>query len=144
MSTIKKFEDIEAWQQARILCNEIFTIINLGEFSRDYKLRDQINGSSGSVMDNIAEGFERDGRKEFIQFLSIAKASCGETRSQLYRALDRNYIDKNKVDALSSLSDKIGKMIGGLMNYLKESEYKGHKFQEPEVPYGQRHDFNNQ
>lgn len=137
MATIKRFEDIEAWQQARVLCDEVFKITNEGPFAKDYKLRDQINGSSGSVMDNIAEGYERDGRKEFIQFLSIAKASCGEVRSQLYRAIDRNYIAKEKFEELYSLSNKIGKMISGLMAYLKTSDYSGTKFNEPLVPYNE-------
>ncbi|MBI2270337.1 MAG: four helix bundle protein [Bacteroidetes bacterium] len=135
MATIKRFEDIEAWQQARVLCSEVYKITNEGPFVKDYKLRDQINGSSGSVMDNIAEGYERDGRKEFIQFLSIAKASCGEVRSQLYRAIDRNYITKERFEDLYNMSNKIGKMISGLMTYLKGSDYSGTKFNEPIVPY---------
>lgn len=135
MATIKRFEDIEAWQQARVLCDEVYKITNEGLFVKDYKLRDQINGSSGSVMDNIAEGYERDGRKEFIQFLSIAKASCEEVRSQLYRAIDRNYITKERFEELYNMSNKIGKMISGLMTYLKGSDYSGTKFNEPIVPY---------
>lgn len=136
MGTIKRFEDIEAWKRARILANEIGKLIIEGDFSRDYKLRDQINGSSGSVMDNIAEGFERDGRKEFIQFLSFAKGSCGEVRSQLYRALDREYISKEKFEQLDNEAREIGKMIGGLMGYLRNSEYSGTKFKEPLELYG--------
>lgn len=135
MATIKRFEDIEAWQQARMLCSEGCKITNEGLFVKDYKLSDQINGSSGSVMDNIAEGYERDGRKEFIQFLSIAKASCGEVRSQLYRAIDRNYITKERFEELYNMSNKIGKMISGLMTYLKGIDYSGTKFNEPIVPY---------
>ena len=92
MATIKRFEDLEIWQKARVLCNTIYPLTITGSFERDFKLRDQINGSSGSVMDNIAEGFELDGKNEFRQFLSISKGSCGEVRSQLYRALDRNHI----------------------------------------------------
>lgn len=138
MSTIKKFEDIEAWQQARSLCTEIYKITKENSFSKDYKLIDQINGSSGSIMDNIAEGFERDGRKEFIQFLSVAKASCGETRSQLYRALDRKYIDKSTFDVLYNNAEIIGKKIGGFMSYLKQSEYTGNKFKEPNEEYFQQ------
>src|SRR5665647_3333145 len=92
MATIKTFEDLEIWKLARLLCQDVFLITNHYFFSKDYGLKNQINNSNGSVMDNIAEGFDRDGTKEFIQFLSIAKASCGECRSQLYRALDRAYI----------------------------------------------------
>lgn len=89
---IKKFEDLGVWQEARELCKEIFNLISEGDFSKDYALINQINRSSGSVMDNIAEGFGRSGNKEFIQYLSISKASCMEVKSQLYRALDRNYL----------------------------------------------------
>ncbi len=85
---IDKFEDLEIWQEARELCRYVFKLTSTGLFNKDYKFRDQIRSSSGSVMDNIAEGFERGGNKEFAQFLSIAKGSCGETRSQSYRALD--------------------------------------------------------
>ena len=90
--TIEKFEDLEILQEARVLCKYIFVITEKEPFSRDFKLRDQIRASSGSVMDNIAEGFERDGNKEFIQFLSVSKGSCGETHSQSYRSFDYNYI----------------------------------------------------
>ena len=135
MATINKFEDIEAWKEARKLSNEVFKIIGEGAFSKDYKLRDQINGSSGSIMDNIAEGFERDGKREFIQFLSIAKASCGETKSQLYRSYDRGYIAKEKFEELYNLSTKISKMISGFMSYLKDSDYSGTKFAEPVFSY---------
>ena len=88
MRTFQKFEDIIAWQKARLLCKYINSITEKEKFSRDFKLISQIKGSSGSAMDNIAEGFERGGNKEFIQFLFISKGSAGETRSQLCRALD--------------------------------------------------------
>ena len=89
MSTIKNFEDLKVWQKSRILCQQIFEIIEEKNFSKDYKLKDQINGSSGSVMDNIAEGFGRQGNNEFINFLTISNGSVMEVKSQLYRALDR-------------------------------------------------------
>ena len=94
MATIKTFEDIGAWQKARILSKQIFELTLTEPFSKDYALRDQINRSMGSLMDNIAEGFERGGTKEFIQFLSIARGSAGELRSQLHRALDLNHLDR--------------------------------------------------
>lgn len=100
MATVQKFEDLQIWQLARELCNDIFRLIAETNLKTDYKLKEQINGSSGSVMDNIAEGFERDGNKEFHNFLSIAKASCGETRSQLHRVIDREYISEHEFELL--------------------------------------------
>ena len=100
MATIKRFEDIGAWQKARELSKEIYAITKIGEFSKDYELKGQIRKASGSIMDNISEGFERGGKGEFIQFLGIAKGSCGEVRLQLYRALDRKHIDKEKFNEL--------------------------------------------
>ncbi len=88
MATVKRFEDLQIWQEARVLAKKIILIVQSKGLKDNYRLRDQIIGSSGSVMDNIAEGFERNGNLEFRQFLSIAKASAGETRSQLYRVFD--------------------------------------------------------
>jgi four helix bundle protein len=140
MATITKFEDIIAWQKARVLCQRIFEYINRGDFARDFKLRDQINSSSGSVMDNIAEGFERDGKNEFRQFLSISKASCGEVQSQLYRALDRNYLSKEEFQSMYTECSQINKMIAKLMQYLNASEHRGNKFKEPDYVYGYRNE----
>ncbi len=128
MATFKSFEDIEAWQRARILANKIFDICQEGKFSKDFKLRDQINGSSGSIMDNIAEGFERNGSREFVQFLAIAKGSAGEVRSQLYRTLDRSYISEKTFSELKNDAIVISKLISGLINYLNQSSLKGAKF----------------
>ncbi len=128
MSTFKSFEEIEAWQKARSLSNRIFEVTVKGSFARDFELKDQINGSSGSVMDNIAEGYERGGTREFIQFLSIAKGSAGETRSQLYRALDRNHIAKDVHDELQIEVLKIGKQLSTLISYLKSSTLRGVKY----------------
>ena len=96
MATVKRFEDLDCWQMANELCRLIFLFTSKEIFSKSYPLKSQIDSSSGSVIDNIAEGFERSGRKEFIQFLSIAKGSAGEVRSQLQRAFDRNFITKDE------------------------------------------------
>src|SRR6188508_350373 len=107
MATFKSFEDIQAWQKARELCKIIGNILDAGRFKKNFSLLDQIERSSGSIMDNIAEGFERSGNREFLQFLYISKGSCGEFRSQLYRALDRNYINQSEFNELYSLAKDI-------------------------------------
>ena len=89
MAKIMKFEDLEIWLKAREICQFIESLIQNTALKTNYSLKDQIDRSSGSIMDNIAEGFERNGNKEFIHFLSIAKASCGESKSQSYRAFDK-------------------------------------------------------
>ena len=98
MSTVERFEDLEIWQKAREVCQIVYELQERTDLKKDFELYNQINGASGSTMDNITEGFERNGNKEFGQFLSIAKASCGETRSQLYRVLDRKYISQEEFD----------------------------------------------
>jgi four helix bundle protein len=128
VAAFSRFEDIEAWQWARQLCNMIHVWTLRPDFSKNFKLRDQIEGSSGSIMDNIAEGYERGGNKEFINFLSIAKGSCGETRSQCYRALDFKYINQIGFDEAYALCIKISTKITNLMNYLIDSDRKGFKF----------------
>ena len=128
MGTIRRSEDLEIWQKARNFSVEIFQISNSNGLEKEFGLRNQILNSSGSIMDNIAEGFEREGNKEFINFLSIAKGSCGESRSQLYRALDRKYITEEKFSELIEKNVEIMKSISGFMKYLKESELKGNKF----------------
>jgi len=136
MATLNSFEDIQAWQKARVLSQTIFMHTSDGLFLKDYSLKDQINRASGSIMDNIAEGFERGGNKEFIQYLSYAKGSAGEVRSQLYRALDRNYISSDDHSSLTQQILEISKMISRLMSYLKNTELKGTKYiQEPETNY---------
>ena len=130
MATIRSFDEIEAWRKGRCLANEIFNIFSNIPASRDYSLKDQINRSIGSVMDNIAEGFERGGNREFIQFLSIAKGSAAETQSQLYRLLDRHYINQEDFDRLYKETLAITRLLGGIMSYLKKSDFKGPKFRE--------------
>lgn len=100
MATFNTFEEITAWQKARVLCSKIQTLITTTDLAKDYKLKDQINGSSGSIMDNIAEGFGRGGNNEFIQFLTVSLGSTFECQSQLYRILDRKYINKIQFDEL--------------------------------------------
>ena len=128
---IGKFEDLEIWTEARELCKLIYNITEEPPFNQDYKFRDQIRSSSGSIMDNIAEGFERGGNKEFVQFLSIAKGSCGETRSQSYRAFDFKYINQETQEKINIRAINISKKISSLMTYLKQSEFKGSKFYKP-------------
>lgn len=129
--TIERFEDLEIWQEARILSKMIFQLTEKSAFRRDYKLKDQIKGSSGSTMDNIAEGFERNGKGEFIQFLSIAKGSCGETRSQSYRAFDYKYITQEELDDLVKRCTLLSRKISSLMAYLKKSKLDGSKYKQP-------------
>lgn len=128
--TVERFEDLEIWQEARTLSKVIFQLTNRKLFESDFKLKGQIKGSSGLTMDNIAEGFERGGNREFIQFLSIAKGSCGEIRSQAYRALDYEYITKEELNDLVKECTKLSKKISSLMNYLNKSNFDGTKFKQ--------------
>lgn len=128
---VERFEDLEIWKEARQLCKFIFNITEKEPFAKDFKLRDQIRTSSGSVMDNIAEGFERDGNKEFTQFLSVSKGSCGECRSQSYRAFDYNYIDEEILQELILRTTQLSKKIYAFMSYLRKSEFKGSKYLKP-------------
>lgn len=128
MSTFQRFEDIEAWRQARVLCAEIYRVSGRGAFANDFALRDQIRRSSASIMSNIAEGFERSGTVEFMQFLAIAKGSAGEVRSQLYIALDQGYVEQENCVRLVGLAFDTAKMIAGLMKYLRKSGVKGTKY----------------
>jgi len=128
MATINKFEDIEAWQKARELAKRVYTATRGSDFARDFGLRDQIQRASVSIVSNIAEGFDRDGNAEFVQFLSHAKGSTGEVKAQLYLALDLQYITLKEFEDLFTLATEAGRMIAGLMNYLRNSELKGNKF----------------
>jgi len=127
MARIEKFEDIHAWQKARVLAKDVY-LVSKSNFNNDFAFKDQIRRACGSVMDNIAEGYERGGKREFIQFLSVAKASAGEVRSQLYRALDMGYIDDDVFNDFYERSNEVGKMIKGLISYLQDTDFKGLKF----------------
>ena len=114
MARVERFEDLIAWQKARQMTRRVYDVTRDGRFARDFGLRDQIRRASVSVMSNIAEGFERGKRPEFHQFLSIAKGSCAEGRTQLYVALDAGYIDQPTFDALLSAAEEVGRILGGL------------------------------
>ncbi len=131
MNKIRSFEDLEVWQEARELSKIIFQLTLELPFSNDFKFKNQIKSSSGSIMDNIAEGFERGGNNEFKQFLSIAKGSCGETRSQIYRAFDYEYISQVEMDELLKRCITLSKKISSFITYLNSSEYRGSKFRQP-------------
>lgn len=115
MSEEREFEELIAWQKARLLTKEIYNITRLGGFAKDFALIDQIRRAAISILSNIAEGFERGGRSEFHQFLVVAKGSCGEVRAQLYVALDAGYLDDETFQNLYRLSQETGKVIGGLL-----------------------------
>jgi four helix bundle protein len=119
-----------SWQKARELNRLIYQASNRGPFARDFGLRDQMRRASISIMSNIAEGFERGGDKEFIQYLSIAKGSCGEVRSQLYAALEGAYLNAAEFKELSDHSVEVSRLISGFMTYLRRSDLAGNKFKE--------------
>ena len=129
---IERFEDLEIWKEARDLAKIIFEITSAEPVHSDFKFRDQIRAYSGSIMDNIAEGFERDGNKEFIQFLSVAEGSCGECRSQSLRAYDYKYINDEILEDLISRTTQLCKKIASFISYLKRCQFKGSKYYIPE------------
>ena len=128
MNKIQRFEDILAWQKARELTKEIYAHAKAGAFAKDFGLRDQIQRASVSIMGNVAEGFDRGGDKEFSQFLSISKGSCGEVKSHLYVALDQQYVNPAQFDRLYNSADEVSRLIVGFMAYLKQSDLRGKKF----------------
>lgn len=124
MATIKRFEDIAVWKKAREFSTLAYKITEQELFRRDYGLKDQIRRAAVSIASNIAEGFERNGNKEFIYFLRIGKGSAGEVRTQLYIALDLNYITKAEFGELHDKITEVSKMLSGMINYLKQLEVK--------------------
>ena len=121
MSKVQRFEELIAWQKARDLAKQIYMLTRQEKFRRDFGLCNQIQRSAISAMSNIAEGFERGSRKEFHQFLVIAKASCAEVRSQLYVAMDIGYITKDKFDDVNGLALEVSRIIGGLKVSVQKS-----------------------
>ena len=134
MAKIENFEDIESWKIAREVTRQIYRVSSTGDFSRDYPLRDQIRRSAISIMSNIAEGFERGGDKEFLQFLSVAKGSCGEARSQLFIALDQKYLTQVEFETIYRRLNETSRLLGGLMKYLQQSDLRGSKFKQNSQP----------
>jgi four helix bundle protein len=130
MGRIEKFEDILAWQKARELTREIYSHAKIGSFAKDFGLRNQIQRASVSIMGNVAEGYDRGGDKEFIQFLSVSRGSCGEVKSHLYVALDQEYVLPPQFNRLYEQADGVGRLLAGFMNYLRRSPLQGRKFRE--------------
>jgi len=120
MATAKQFEDLHVWQEARGLVNEVYKVTKQGAGRRDFSLRDQITRAAVSSMSNIAEGFERGSRREFIQFLNLAKGSTGEVRSQLYVALDQQYIDQKMFETLRDSALAVSRRLAKFIRYLED------------------------
>jgi four helix bundle protein len=125
---VKNFENLEIWKDARALTRGIYQPTKDSKFAKDFALRDQIRRAAVSIMSNIAEGFERGGNQEFLQFLYVAKASCGEVRSQLYVALDQSYVTPKDCDDASKSFRRLSIVISNLIDYLKGSGMKGSKY----------------
>ncbi|MBQ7180423.1 MAG: four helix bundle protein [Bacteroidaceae bacterium] len=128
MEKVKRFEDLIIWKEARELCKKVYDITSTVPFSQDIRFVQQMHASAGSIMDNIAEGFERAGNKEFINFLFFAKGSCGELRSQIIRATDVGYLTKDMAKALYNDCQKTGALIMTLIKELQNSEFRGAKY----------------
>ena len=128
MEKVRRFEDLEVFQRARMLCKEIYRITKVEPFKNDFRFVQQIRASSGSIMDNIAEGFERNGNKEYINFLYIAKGSCGELRSQLLRAFDAEFVVKDDFDKLYNEAEEIGKLLFRLIQSIRQKGNPGSKY----------------
>ena len=125
---IRHFEDIEAWQLSRELVKEVYRVSHEGMFAKDFWLQDQIRRAAVSIMSNIAEGFERNGNKEFINFLTVAKGSCGEVRSHLYVALDQGYVDHVHFERMVHRCIRVSVMLQAIITSLRNSDFKGAKY----------------
>lgn len=127
----QEFEELNVYQRARELTNRVYELTRDGAFSRDFGLVDQIRRASVSIMSNIAEGFERGTNAEFVQFLYIAKGSCGEVRAQVSIAFDQKYISKDAYDNLTDRSRRISGMLGNLIGYLRQPQFAGRRTPRP-------------
>ena len=128
MATVRRFEDLRVWQLAREVVGSVYDLTKKGPLVSDWALRDQLRRSSTSILSNIAEGFERDGNREFAQFLSIAKGSVGEVRAQLYLAKDAAYIDSLTCEDLQILLRRLAAGIGRLIQVLTSTQHRGLKY----------------
>jgi four helix bundle protein len=128
MEKVRRFEDLEAFQKARELCKNVYSITNQEPFKSDYRFVQQIRAAAGSVMDNIAEGYERNGNKELVNFLYIAKGSCGEVRSQIVRASDVGFLDSDVAKQLYGDCLSISKLLNSLIISINKSGYTGKKY----------------
>ena len=129
MAKIERFEDIDAWKKARELTKIIYEVTAQGKLATDFSLRDQLRRAAVSIMANIAEGFEREGNKEFRQFLATAKGSAGEVKALLYVALDAGLTSMEQFQRIRTLADETSRLLAGFLRYLKTSDKKGSKFQ---------------
>ena len=120
MATIERFEDIQSWQKGRDLCKMVYAITNKDRFSRDWGLRDQMRRAALSIVSNIAEGFESQNNRTFVRYLYVAKASCGEVRSQAYVALDQDYASQTEFDAIYATATETSRLIAGFISYLRK------------------------
>ena len=128
MAAINNFEDLDIWKDARDICQCMYKITDYEHFSKDYRFCSQVRAAAGSIMDNIAEGFEREGNKEFIQFLYIAKGSCGELRSQIIRAYDCHYISEKEFNELKMKIISLSSSIFNFIQYLRKCKVQGNKY----------------
>lgn len=125
LGKIERFEDIDCWKEARQLVKLVYSLTNKEPFSRDWGLRDQIQRAAISITSNIAEGFESQGNREFVQFLFYAKRSSGELRAQLYAAYDLGYINEVEFGEAQELAIKVSKMLSNFISYLKSARRRG-------------------
>ena len=120
MAKIEFFEDLQSWQKARLLSNLVYELTGHNEFAKDFRLRDQIRDAAGSVMHNIAEGFDSGSNPEFIRFMKMARRSASEVQSQLYLALDRKYIATEELQKAYDVATEAKRLINGMISYLRQ------------------------